>query len=477
MAFNSIDYLLFLAIIYAFIRSGKLSLNGQHRCLLFASFVFYGAWYPPHLLILIYSGLSDHWIAQKMESSHQPRIKKNFLYLSIANNLGILFTFKYSIDFIETINALTSWTPWAIKIGLPQLMLPVGISFFTFQTMSYAIDVYRGNLKAVNSRIEFMLFVSFFPQLVAGPILRASQFIPQMKNKFKWDETLFFTGVFFILMGLFKKVCLADPLGIYIVDPIYSSAGSRSSIDILIATYAYSFQIFNDFSGYSDIAMGSAFILGFRIPHNFDSPFYSINPAEFWNRWHISLSHWVRDYLYFPMCVSKGYFKGRLQFNLFITVLIIGVWHGSEITFALFGIYHGLLSISHRYATPYLRKWTFLNQSKLGVFIKWFCFFHIVIFSDIIFRAGTLHNFISLMDDLFLNPSFNFTLPPSGAIFVLICAFILHSIRAKHYDQLSMWFSESSVFKKIAFCWLFILPIALCHFITQSKQAFIYFQF
>jgi alginate O-acetyltransferase complex protein AlgI len=476
MLFNSLDYFFFILLVYLVVRSGLLSKGKQHLWLLLCSLFFYAYWNPIHVFILIYSGITDYYLGKKIGSNDSQKQKKVFLTLSIINNLGLLFIFKYLYAISNRFNDFFDWINWPFHLPIPEIILPIGISFFTFQTMSYSIDVFRGSVKPVQSRVEFMLYVSFFPQLVAGPILRASKFIPQLDKKFIYSHTLFFSGLFFVLLGLFKKICIADPIGILIVDPIYATENSLSAIDVILANYAYLFQIFYDFSGYSDIAIGSALILGYKIPHNFDSPFLCINPAQFWDRWHISLSHWVRDYIYYPMCVSKGKFKGRLLSNLFITILIIGIWHGANITFVCFGLFHACLAVLHRYSSPYLKKIKLLNSS-IGKFICWCFFFNYLMIASILFRSEDVTEIGFYLHKLISAWNLNTNLPVYEFSVLMSIAFLVHAIRAHTLDKTAEWFSNTTIWIKILYTWAFILPITYVSFIIQGKQAFIYFQF
>ena len=477
MNFNSFDYLCFLTLLYLFYRLYFGEKKSRRCYLLVASFIFYAWWSPIHVFLLLYSGFSDYYIAKYLHLNEDKKKRKFYLTLSISNNLLLLFTFKYLCAFIENINIALEHTPMIFRIVTPELILPIGISFYTFQTMSYAFDVYRKHIPPLESKIDFLLYVSFFPQLVAGPILRAKQFIPQLLGEFTFSKKMFFTGVFFIFYGLLKKNCIADPLGVYFVDPVFLDPNNHTSYEILVSLYAYGFQVFNDFSGYSDIAIGSALLFGFSIPINFDSPFITTNPADFWNRWHISLTHWVRDYVFYPFNSNK-IFKGRIRLNMFVTMVIIGVWHGARWTYLFFGIFHGLLSILH---SLYGKKLPSFKGKKAIIwkFFTWFCFWHFLCIGFLLFRADSMKHvwFITeaFVNNINLESKWDFPLMSSSITIIL--ALLTHFIRAKKLENLGHHFANLNNIVKIILCWIFFMLFMHYEYLHQGKQAFIYFQF
>lgn len=312
--------------------------------LLVASYIFYMWWNPAFILLIIFSTVVDYFVGGRMHREDNLRKRRLLLLLSLSANLGMLFFFKYYGFFSDSLLGLMrlfgsepSWTTLNIT-------LPVGISFYTFQTLSYTIDVYRRSIPATKSPLNFALFVAFFPQLVAGPIVRAAAFLPQLERgpRLSCDQTT----VFLILKGLVKKVLIADNLAI-LTDGVFNSPGDWPSSIIWIATIAFAIQVYCDFSGYSDIAIGVSRILGFQLPRNFNHPYISRNPAEFWQRWHISLSTWLRDYVYFSL---GGLRSGTLvnYRNMLITMLIGGLWHGAGWNFVLWGLIHACMLIGHR---------------------------------------------------------------------------------------------------------------------------------
>lgn len=400
--------------------------------------------------------------------------KKVWLILSITNNLSLLAAFKYLGPCFDFLNAQLAH--FSLSPRFPELdwVLPVGISFYTFQTMSYSIDIYRGSVKPLNKQIDFMLYVSFFPQLVAGPILRAKDFAPQLIKKFEFKPELFYKGLLLIMLGLIKKVSIADPLGVHWVDPVFQNTASASALDISIASLAYALQVFHDFSGYSDIAIGLACCLGYHIPANFDAPYLCSNPADFWNRWHISLSHWVRDYVYYPMCFSK-LLQGRLILCSWISMVLIGTWHGASLTFVCFGLYHGTLVVIHRLSQSKLK-----HISKLYGYsvLAWAFFFSFILYGCIIFRANSMADLSLLSQQLFLGSwSSNLIEPNLFLFFSLLIAFALQSIRDHHILSVSQKFMTMPSILKVACLWSIIVCLWHGEYSVQGQKAFIYFQF
>lgn len=342
MLFNSLTFLLFLPIVfilYWFVF--KKNLKGRNFLLLVASYVFYGWWDYRFLSLILASTLVDYFVALAIKKTEQKLNRKLLLAISLVFNLGLLALFKYYNFFIES--WLDSWAAAGISMNVSSLniILPVGISFYTFQTLSYTIDVYRKQLEPTKNFVQFATFVSFFPQLVAGPIERATNLLPQFKILHKFDFALAKTGVSLIIWGLFKKVVIADNCA-YFVNQIFSNPGSFSASELWVGAVLFGFQIYGDFSGYSDIAIGVARLFGFRLMTNFQFPYFSRDIAEFWRRWHISLSTWFRDYLYIPLGGSRGNKFQQLR-NVIIVFLVSGFWHGANWTFLIWGAIHGCL--------------------------------------------------------------------------------------------------------------------------------------
>lgn len=344
MLFDSPEFALFLALVLP--TYFLLPLRGQNAFLLVASYFFYGFWDWRFLSLLAVSTVVDYVVARGIASSDVPARRRALLIVSICTNLGILGFFKYFNFFTESFREFIGLFGIQTHTGLLEVILPVGISFYTFQTMSYTIDVYRGKAPPERSLLNFALYVAFFPQLVAGPIERATHLLPQISAPRRTTIQNIQSGSWLILWGLYKKVFVADNLA-KIVDPVYADPGSATGFLILIATYAFAFQIYADFSGYTDIARGTAKLMGFDIMLNFKLPYFATDPSDFWKRWHISLSQWLRDYLYIPLGGNRlgEWITCR---NLMITMALGGLWHGANWNFILWGVYHGALLVLFR---------------------------------------------------------------------------------------------------------------------------------
>jgi len=347
MLFNSLAFLLFFPVVFTIywcIPNARVRI--QNVLLLVASYVFYGWWDWRFLSLIAFSTSVDYLVGLQIAKNDDNR--KKWLWVSVFVNLGLLATFKYFNFFLESWVEL--WNLFGINwnIGTLNIVLPVGISFYTFQTMSYSIDIYKKELKPTRDFIAFATFVSFFPQLVAGPIERASNLIPQLLAKRVWSHKNFKDGLFQITIGFFRKIVVADSIGA-LIDGVYNNPEIYNGSTLALAVFLYSFQIYFDFSGYSDIAIGTAKLLGFKFKRNFNIPYFSTSITEFWRRWHISLSTWLRDYLYIPLGGNR---KGIvMQYrNLFLTMLLGGLWHGSSWNFVIWGGIHGcLLAIERRF--------------------------------------------------------------------------------------------------------------------------------
>ncbi len=347
MVFNSIPFLVFIFCFFIVYFSTK----GKARLIitLLASYLFYGWWDYRFLLLIIISTLIDYYLSIVIHKETDEGRRKQKLALSMILNLGILGFFKYFNFFIDSANDLLGLTGQDATFSTLHIILPVGISFYTFQSMSYTIDVYRRVIEPEPQFIRFATYIAFFPQLVAGPIVRAVDFLPQLKSDRPFNWTNFQLGLSQVVLGFAKKVVIADSLAVF-VDAIFAYPGNYTSLALIIGVVFYSFQIYCDFSGYSDIAIGLARMLGYEFPVNFNLPYFSRSFSEFWERWHISLSSWLRDYLYIPLGGNR---KGKFNTykNLMITMLLGGLWHGANYTFIVWGFLHGFYLILQRAIT------------------------------------------------------------------------------------------------------------------------------
>ncbi len=349
MLFNTIDFIIFLPVVIVLYY--LLAARYRWILLLAASYYFYMSWKTEYLALIVVSTLIDYFSGLMMERFKTKKKRLPFLLLSLSSNLGLLFFFKYYNFASENINMLLTGMEVDKQLPIMQFLLPVGISFYTFQTLSYSIDVYFGKQKAERHLGYFALYVSFFPQLVAGPIERFSRLTPQLKEKHDFSYRNLTYGLRLILYGLFIKMVIADNISTF-VDQVYAAPANYNSRDILTSIFLYSFQIYSDFYGYSLVAIGSALIMGIKIMDNFKTPYLAKNIAEFWQRWHVSLSTWFRDYLYFPLGGNRVK-TVRWMLNIFVVFVVSGIWHGANWTFliwgALFGVIYLVENLSNQY--------------------------------------------------------------------------------------------------------------------------------
>src|SRR3989344_2706600 len=353
MSFNSISFLIFLPIIAC------LYFLVLHRyrtlLLLIASGYFYMVFVPKYIFILLFLIIADYFLAQAIEK-RTGRERKFLLFASILTNLSALTFFKYFNFFSENVAALAGFLNWNYSPAILSFILPLGLSFHIFTSLSYVIEVYRGKYKPEKNFLIYALYVSFFPKLVAGPIERPYNLLPQLHEKYDFDYGRITAGLQRILWGFFKKIVIADNLALY-VNQIYNQPHEYSGIVLAVATALFAFQLYYDFSGYTDIAIGSAQIFGFKLMENFNLPYFSVSIAEFWRRWHISLSSWLSDYVYYPLVLSsKRIGRIKIYWALFVTFILIGLWHGANWTFVAFGAIQGLYMIFGQ-MTKNFRQW------------------------------------------------------------------------------------------------------------------------
>lgn len=375
MLFNSTPYLIFLVTVVSLYY--VLTPRWRQYLILLASYIFYWVWSVPFSLLLVGSTLIDYYAARLIDASKTQTQRRAALMMSMVFNLGMLGLFKYADFLSNSCYALLDMRPW------PQFgwVLPLGISFYTFQTMSYTIDVYRGVIKARKSFLDVAIYVSFFPQLVAGPIVRAEDLLPQLDfQKVEVDWPLFRRGLALVIWGLAKKVFVADAMG-RVANQVYNAPGDYGSLGLLMGTYAFAVQIYCDFSGYSDIAIGSAALLGIQLPENFRTPYLSCSIREFWQRWHITLSTWLRDYLYIPLGGNRMG-NVRTYVNLMATMLLGGLWHGAGWNWVVWGGIQGLVLSGERMIGLPMKP-----SSKFTAALRWLITLHIVCLSWVFFRA------------------------------------------------------------------------------------------
>jgi len=394
MLFNSYHFFIFVIIVLVCKNLFNRYETVQKIILLLSCYYFYGLWSWPYLALILTTTTVDFFVAQRI---HQKRKPKVMVLTSLCVNLGILCFFKYANFFIDTTNKSLGFLGGTRHLALLNILLPVGISFYTFKSISYVIDVYRGNLKPRRNYLDYALYVSFFTNLLAGPIVRATTFFPQLDSK---EKPSFFDvqeGVGLILFGLVKKMVIADNLAL-LASPAFNSPSAFGAWDTLLGVYAYTFQIYFDFSGYSDIAIGTSKLFGFRFLKNFDHPYVSTSFQEFWRRWHISLSTWLRDYLYIGMGGSR---RGRLctVINIMITMLLGGLWHGASWNFVLWGGLHGAyLTVERQLRTMYPRFWE--SKSYPVLLLRLLLVFNITALTWVFFRSSSFSDAIKVFHNL-----------------------------------------------------------------------------
>jgi len=484
MLFNSLHFLIFLPIVIGI----YFSLKHKHRwiVLLVASYYFYMSWKAEYILLIMLSTIVDYISGLQIYASKSLLRKKIFLGLSLTVNLGLLFLFKYFNFFSENVVRFMNSISIPMDPITVKVLLPVGISFYTFQTLSYTIDVFKGKMKPEKHLGVFAVYVSFFPQLVAGPIERARNLLPQFFIKHSFDKERLFSGMSLILWGFFKKVVIADRLSV-VVNQVYNNSGEYSGIPLIIATIFFAYQIYCDFSGYSDIAIGTARIMGFNLMTNFRRPYFAKSIAEFWRRWHISLSTWFRDYVYIPLGGNRVSIP-RNYFNLFITFFVSGIWHGANWTFIVWGALHGWYIVFAKMTEKTRNKFNYfigLTKNKtLHNLIRLMITFILVNISWIFFRANNLSEAIYVLKNLFKGLNLNFTGANIGldwtGFFIAIGSILLMEIIHLFQEKNISWSSFKWSLKRKSFLIMashLMLILIIIVFGVYNSTEFIYFQF
>ncbi|MCB1159902.1 MAG: MBOAT family protein, partial [Leptospiraceae bacterium] len=447
------------------------------------SYYFYASWNPSLLFLILFSTFVDYFVGLLIyESQKEKKAGTGYLFISLFLNLGLLVFFKYLGFFSEVLHGLringkeipaleVLSMPFTVNgilysIKVSEILLPVGISFYTFQTLSYSIDVWKGKIQPESNFLKFSLYVTFFPQLVAGPIVRASDFLPSLKNRgehFRLNPYYFSLALFFIITGLLKKTG-ADWLGANLSDRFFDNPSLQGNFYGLLSIYAYGLQIYGDFSGYTDMAIGSAMLLGFRLSLNFDRPYIAYSITDFWRRWHISLGKWFMHYLYIPL----GGNRNMVYRNLFITMFICGLWHGAGYTFILWGLYHGFLLALERFLG-------FNKKSDNPVFsmIQYFITFHLVLLGWLLFISKSLELFKDAFQALHSNLSLK--LPSVDILGVLFFSYIIVFLPIKLHKKIKEFWL---ILPPSAQAFLFVISLLVVYNLNTAEiQPFIYFQF
>ncbi|TWU35808.1 Peptidoglycan O-acetyltransferase [Novipirellula aureliae] len=460
MQFSQLEFLIFFAIVFVAVWSTK-QLAIRNGLLLVASYYFYAYWDYRFCGLLLLSTLVDFFVAKKIDAAEERSTRLRWLWVSVSVNLGVLGTFKYFNFFIDSIAPLLESVGWGAQTL--NVILPVGISFYTFQTLSYTIDVYRQKLKPTEKLLNFALYVAFFPQLVAGPIVRARELLPQLASVPRWSYRRCYGGFQLFLIGAVKKLLLADRLG-EMVDVVFADPQYYAGTTVWVAAFAYAGQIYYDFSGYTDMAIGVAKILGYRFPKNFRHPYLAISFADFWHRWHMTLSRWLRDYLYISLGGSRGSTWMTYR-NLMLTMVLGGLWHGAAWTFVLWGAVHGVALCMER---------ALLARTSLAIpiFFRWLMTMTVVLFAWVVFRSPDMATCqLMLSQMLFLPPGIPWY--PPLVIGVLTCMAAEHlawrtKLRPAMRLRADTWYSPPIT---VVLLWSLVI------YSPVGFKPFVYFQF
>ncbi len=473
MVFNSLHFIWFFIIVYAAYR--VLPHRPQNWLLLVASYYFYGSWDWRFLGLLIASTIVDFSCALALDRSRSPRRRRTLLCLSLGFSLTLLGFFKYFNFFADNLHVVFDSLGWQTDFVTLRVLLPIGISFYTFVTMSYVIDVYRREIPATRDLLDFAVFVAYFPHLVAGPILRASLLLPQIACARTVTREQVRDGLWLIAWGFFQKIFVADSLA-GVANMVFDPAAHPTGINVLLGTYAFAFQIYGDFAGYSNVARGTSKLMGIELLENFRFPYFVRTAQDFWRHWHISLSTWLRDYLYIPLGGSRGS-AGRTRRNLLITMVLGGLWHGAAWTFVLWGVYQGLLLIAYRAAgrVNALHAWI-AGSGRLARVTSWALMFHVTCYGWLIFRARSAEQAGALTRAVFISfaPA---SIEMSTALVPLLLyttpLLLVHAVEA-YYDDLLVVPRLSPAMRYSVYAATFYLTMLFGNF---GGAEFIYFQF
>jgi alginate O-acetyltransferase complex protein AlgI len=449
--------------------------RGRVWLLLGASYYFYASWNADLARLIFLTTICDFFIARGMDATTIHARRRALLWLSVVGNLGILCYFKYANFFLDSLREALSAAGASASIPLLSVILPVGISFYTFEAISYTVDVYQRRISAERNLDHFLLFILFFPHLVAGPIVRARDFLPQVKRPKRLTWPRIAVGGRLILLGMFKKMVIADRMAL-LVDPVFAEPARFESAVVWMAAVGYAIQVYCDFSGYSDIALGTARLLGYRLAVNFYLPFAAANIADFWRRWHISLSSWIRDYVYIPLGGSRGS-AARTAFNVVFAMTLCGLWHGANWTFIAWGALHGLFLVVHRAFRVFTRDMTVLQsllQSVPGTAFRIALTFVAFCLSTVIFRSPEFGTAVEVFERLFV-PSDGAASPVPPVVFWTLAGVVLFAhLVASRPTFAAWWEGRHPVARGVALASFLVLTLV---FPPEATTQFIYFQF
>lgn len=471
MIFNSLTFIIFFAVVHV-VYALPLSWQLKKRHLWLSSYIFYAAWNPPFVVLLWISTLVDWFAGRAMARTEIRKKKRLFLALSLATNLGLLGYFKYGTFLLETFTALLNMAGIPFHPAAPSIILPVGISFYTFQSLSYSIDIYRNKLQPWDNFSDFAFFVTFFPQLVAGPIVRAVDFLPQCLTPRRATRAQFGWGMTLLILGLFQKVILADGVMAPVSEIVFSRSDQAGTLDSWFGMLAFTTQIFFDFSGYSLCAIGIGMTFGFALPDNFRFPFAAIGFSDFWRRWHISLSGWLRDYLYISLGGNR---KGSLgtSCNLMATMLLGGLWHGASWTFVIWGGLHGFYLFAERILIHLCTPLPFMQSRAVKIVLGVLTFLLFAI-SMLFFRSASFEQAFSLFNLLFTYKAATLVAPGEMTRVLIVTILLLLGQALLRNSSL-----EHCAVKLPPVLRVFLISLATVALLLNSggDRAFIYFQF
>lgn len=481
MLFQTWEFVIFFAVVMAgmaLLRPGLKSL-----WLLAASYFFYGYMSPAFLVFIVYITIVDYFIGRGLGAFHGNGVRKTLVTLSIVNGVMLLSLFKYADFITENLQAMCDYIHWQVHVptiaesaqnifnalnidyALPaQILLPAGISFFTFKSLSYTIDVYRHDQRVERNFIHYASYLAFFPALLSGPIDRSGLLIKQLRHKMPFRLVDFSDGVCLFISGMFKKVVLADTLAVFVNQVYNAEPGSYGALAVVLATYAYAWQLYGDFAGYTDMARGIAKIMGIHLTLNFNNPYVAVDFSDFWRRWHISLSSWFRDYVYIPLGGSRVA-RYRIWWNLFLTMLVSGFWHGSAWTFIIWGAWHGILAVVWRGFEK--RQW----YVKLPKLLKQLVVFNLVAVGWVFFRAQTFEQAVGLLKVVFTGVAGTMS---SGIPWLMLgmaaAVWIYQLIFASRFNKVLAWAPMRYVIFAVVVALILIVP-------ADANQKFLYFDF
>ena len=480
MIFNSVTFLIFLLL--TVILYWLLPKQIRLAMLSIGSLVFYGFWRVEFIPLLIIAAIVDYFCANEIHRRQEPKARKNFLIFSLVINLGLLFYFKYLVFFADNVQWALTILGTTIQIPALKIILPMGISFYTFETISYTVDVYRKHIKPERNFLSYLTFLVYYPHLVAGPVLRAADILGQLNNRKAFDIAYLAEGFKRILCGLFLKVCLADNIASLVDAGFDQPLATLSAIDVWTLAFLFGFQIYFDFCAYSHIAIGCAKMMGITFPENFNFPYIAISPKDFWKRWHISLSAWIKDYLYLPLTGQTVTYdqtqglsenKSSKTIPLFLTWAIMGLWHGAKWTFVFWGIYHAFLVFLHRNYLP-IEKWL---PNKYGRFLSWCFWLPLLMLGWIPFRAHSLALTLGMFGKLFSIKDYGWLGMRENNYLIALITMILFLL-AYCVDKFALPKLEIGTYRRALVETVALsVVIALVFIFLRPVTQFIYFQF